>query len=87
MRLTPCPRCLCRPSHMLTLAPPPLLRAVYDKDFSGALSAEEWEKVTLWHITRKKDEIITERSFHKCDTNNVRDQETASTFMHARRIP
>jgi len=44
--------------------------AMYDKDFSGALSAAEWEKVTLWHITRKKDEIVTERSFHKCDKNN-----------------
>ena len=42
---------------------------VYDQDHSQTLNKAEWEHVTLYHITRKKDEIIVARSFEKADAN------------------
>jgi hypothetical protein len=47
------------------------LLAVYDRDRSGTLDKTEWEKVTRWHITRKKDAMVVEGSFHRCDANHV----------------
>jgi hypothetical protein len=44
---------------------------VYDQDRSGTLSKKEWEKVTRWHITRKKDAMVVEGSFYRCDGDGV----------------
>jgi hypothetical protein len=61
---------LCRAKSLHTLTN--LQVAVYDSDRSGTLDKKEWEKVTRWHITRKKDAMIVEGSFARCDTNEVR---------------
>eukprot|EP00285_Hemiselmis_virescens_P019724 CAMPEP_0173377992 /NCGR_PEP_ID=MMETSP1356-20130122/1231_1 /TAXON_ID=77927 ORGANISM="Hemiselmis virescens, Strain PCC157" /NCGR_SAMPLE_ID=MMETSP1356 /ASSEMBLY_ACC=CAM_ASM_000847 /LENGTH=384 /DNA_ID=CAMNT_0014330929 /DNA_START=31 /DNA_END=1185 /DNA_ORIENTATION=- len=41
----------------------------YDRDGNKLLTKEEWQKVTEYHITRTRDDIITEKAFKKADAD------------------